>query len=63
LPFGLNDKFGWLAVPVMGFLTLILLGINEIGVEIEDPFGNDPNDLPVDQICKNINSSISEILM
>jgi putative membrane protein len=63
LPFGLNDKFGWLAVPVMGFLTLILLGINEIGVEIEDPFGNDPNDLPVDQICKNINSSIAEILL
>ncbi|MEI6140602.1 MAG: bestrophin family protein [Mariniphaga sp.] len=62
LPFGLNDKFGWLAVPVMGFLTLILLGINEIGVEIEDPFGDDPNDLPVDQICKNISSSITEIL-
>ena len=63
LPFGLNEKFGWLAIPVMGFLTLILLGINEIGVEIEDPFGDDPNDLPVDQICKNINSSISEILL
>ena len=63
LPFGLNDKFGWIAIPVMGFLTLILLGINEIGVEIEDPFGDDPNDLPVDQICKNINSSIAEILL
>ena len=25
-----------------------LFGIEEIGVEIEDPFGDDPNDLPID---------------
>ena len=63
LPFGLYDKFGWLALPVMGFITLILIGINEIGVEIEDPFGDDPNDLPVDKICENIKSNITEILL
>ena len=63
LPFGLYDKFGWMAVPVVGFLTLILIGINEIGVEIEDPFGDDPNDLPVESICKNINANITELLL
>lgn len=63
LPFGLYDKFQWLAVPAVGAIALILLGINEIGVEIEDPFGDDPNDLPVDQICANIEKNVNEILV
>jgi ion channel-forming bestrophin family protein len=27
-----------------------MFGIDEIGVEIEDPFGYDPNDLPLDAV-------------
>lgn len=63
LPFGLYEKFQWLAVPAVGAISLILLGINEIGVEIEDPFGDDPNDLPVDKICENIEKNVNEILL
>jgi ion channel-forming bestrophin family protein len=63
LPFGLYDKFHWLAVPAVGAISLILLGINEIGVEIEDPFGDDPNDLPVDKICENIEKNVNQILL
>jgi ion channel-forming bestrophin family protein len=63
LPFGLYEKFHWLAVPAVGAIALILLGINEIGVEIEDPFGDDPNDLPVDAICANIEKNVTQILM
>lgn len=63
LPFGLYDKFGWLALPVMAFITLILIGINEIGVEIEDPFGDDPNDLPVDGICETVEKNLTGILL
>ena len=36
------------------FLRVIafgMLGIEEVGVEIEDPFGDDPNDLPIENIC------------
>lgn len=63
LPFGLYDKFHWLSVPAVGAIALILLGINEIGVEIEDPFGDDPNDLPVDKICENIEKNVNQILL
>ena len=63
LPFGLYDKFQWLSIPAVGFIALILLGINEIGVEIEDPFGDDPNDLPVDAVCANIEKNVTEILL
>ena len=62
MPFGLYAQMHWLSVPAIGFIALILLGINEIGVEIEDPFGDDPNDLPVDTICENIQKNIGEIL-
>lgn len=62
LPFGLYAGLQWIAIPAIGFISLILLGINEIGVEIEDPFGVDPNDLPVDNICENIQKNIREIL-
>lgn len=62
LPFGLYDIFHWITVPVIGLIALILLGINEIGVEIEDPFGDDPNDLPMDVICENIEKNVKEIL-
>ena len=31
-----------------------MLGIEEAGVEIERPFGTDPNCLPLEQICSSI---------
>lgn len=30
--------------------------------EIEEPFGRDLNDLPMDQIAKNIDNNIKEII-
>jgi ion channel-forming bestrophin family protein len=33
-----------------------------IAEEIENPFGTDANDLPLNQICKNIQKHIGEIL-
>lgn len=62
LPFGLYDKFRWLSLPVVAVIALVLLGINEIGVEIEDPFGTDPNDLPVDAVCATVEQNVREIL-
>lgn len=35
-------------------ITLIFFGINAVGVEIEDPFGDDANDLPVDGMVKKL---------
>jgi putative membrane protein len=38
-----------------------MLGIELIGEEIEDPFGLDDNDLPVDELCDKIKANILEI--
>ena len=37
-----------------------MLGIEEAGVAIENPFGFDPNALPLESICQRIASNIAE---
>ena len=54
LPFVLVGPLGWSAPVAVAFIAFGLLGIEEIGVEIEDPFGTDPNDLPIEAICATI---------
>jgi ion channel-forming bestrophin family protein len=59
LPFAAISGFGWVQVAVSTLITFILLGIEEIGVEIEDPFGNDENDLPLERFCKTVESDLN----
>ena len=51
LPFVLAEAYGWGAIVFTFFLAYMFFGIEEIGVEIEDPFGTDANDLPLDLFC------------
>lgn len=44
----------------MAIVSFALFGIEEIGVEIENPFGYDYNDLPLEQICQGIQNNIEE---
>ncbi len=39
-----------------------LVGLEAIGEEIEDPFGQDENDLPIDAICRSLKKSVNAIL-
>jgi putative membrane protein len=58
IPFALAREFGWLAVPATCIVTFVLFGIEELGVSIEDPFGHDPNDLPLEQYCSAIDATL-----
>jgi putative membrane protein len=51
LPLVLIPLMGWTSLFVISVLGLGMLGIEEAGIEIEDPFGHDPNDLPLNRIC------------
>ena len=42
----------WLMVPSVGVLNLIFYGMNELGVEIENPFGWQLNDHNLSRFCK-----------
>ena len=54
LPFVLVPRLGWVTIQAMFVIAWAFLGIEEAGVEIEDPFGDDPNDLPIEAMCATI---------
>jgi putative membrane protein len=58
LPLALVSDFGWWTIPCTLLVAYVLFGIEEIGVEIEDPFGQDENDLPLDQFCEMIRRNV-----
>jgi putative membrane protein len=62
LPFGWVFSLGFYVVLIVPFILYVLASLELIAEEIEDPFGMDANDLPVDQICENIEKHIGEIL-
>jgi putative membrane protein len=53
---------GWLTGPVVILISFTLFGIEEIGIEIENPFGHDPNDLPLDAICATMLRNIEDLM-
>jgi putative membrane protein len=62
VPLGLVESLGWETGPAMAFVGLMFLTINEVGSEIEEPFGPDPNDLPLDFICQTIERNIEDLI-
>lgn len=54
LPFQLLIQLGWITIPATVAAAYIILGILMIGREIENPFGSDVNDLPLEVFCKQI---------
>jgi putative membrane protein len=61
LPLVLVPIMEWGAIPALMLISFGLLGIEEAGVEIEDPFGLDSNDLPLDDLCAGIAKDAREL--
>ena len=51
----------WTAV-VVGLISFAVFGIEEIGIEIENPFGRDHNDLPLDDICEAMQRNVEDLM-
>ena len=54
LPFTLVDALGLGMVPVYSMTTWLVLKIEGLAVEIENPFGTDFNDLPLEAFCLTV---------
>jgi putative membrane protein len=63
LPFGLVSDLGYWAVPISVFILYVLCSLELLAEEIEDPFGKDANDLPLDVMCENIKENVNSILL
>ncbi len=61
LPFVLVPKMDAIAILMVAGITFGLVGIEEAGVEIEDPFGTNPNDLPMEEFCDTITRDMGEL--
>ncbi len=61
LPFGFIQDMSWWCIPLMMMVFFTMIGIELIGEEIEDPFGTDVNDLPVDDLQVKIENNLEEI--
>ncbi|RUS95564.1 hypothetical protein DSM106972_090400 [Dulcicalothrix desertica PCC 7102] len=62
LPFQMVASLGWWTGFVSALISFTLFGIEAIGLEIENPFGYDANDLPLDTICKTIKRNIDDLI-
>ncbi|GIV37914.1 MAG: membrane protein [Cyclobacteriaceae bacterium] len=62
LPFGFVTTFKYLTIAAVLLITFVLLSVELISEEIEDPFGKDVNDLPTDELAGKIKENIREIL-
>ena len=62
LPFQIVDNLKWWTSPIVAILSFVLLGIEQIGNTIEEPFGHDENDLPLDDFCNTILNNIEDLI-
>ncbi|MCF0062952.1 hypothetical protein MUK70_07740 [Dyadobacter chenwenxiniae] len=62
LPIGYVFSLHFLVVPFVMFVFYILASLEVIAEEIEDPFGEDSNDLPMERICHGIQTSAHALL-
>ena len=61
LPMTFIGEFGYWSVILVVVAFYFLMSVELISEEIEDPFGKDINDLPLDELCVKIKKNIIEI--
>lgn len=62
LPLGIIDTTGAFTPAVVLLIAYAFLGLDAIGEELENPFGLDPNDLPLSTISRNIEIDLRHAL-
>lgn len=62
MPLGFITSFAYWTVPIVMFVFYVLVSIELIAEEIEEPFGLDSNDLPMEEMSLRIKQNVKEIL-
>jgi putative membrane protein len=62
LPLGYVFNLGYYVAPIVTFVFYVLASLELVAEEIEDPFGGDANDLPMDKMAGNIKKHVGEII-
>ncbi len=62
LPFGYVFSLSYYVAPVVTLVFYVLASLELIAEEIEEPFGKDANDLPMEKMTDNIQKNIYDLL-
>lgn len=62
LPFGFADMLGWLTPFATALVAYTFFGLDALGNELEEPFGDLPNDLPIGALAETIEINMREAL-
>lgn len=62
IPLSFVASFGYFSALIAVFIFYVLVSMEILAEEIEDPFGIDENDLPTDELCDKIKANVIEIL-
>jgi putative membrane protein len=62
LPVAYVISIGFFIIPLTVFVYYVLMSLEMIAEEIEDPFSNDENDIPMEAIAQNIEKSVHQIM-
>ncbi len=62
LPFALIGGLGWAAPVLVAVVAYTFFGIDKLSEHLETPFGRDPNDLPLDALCRIHEISVADAL-
>ena len=62
VPFEIVKDWTWVTSTITTFVSLILLSVDQIASEIEEPFGHNLNDLPLDEICNTILQNTEDLI-
>jgi len=62
LPFGLASSLGWATPVLSAVLAYAFFGLDQLGEEMEEPFGTEPNDLPLDAMVRIIEIDQLDVL-
>lgn len=60
-PFGWLNAFGILIIPMMLMIVYVLLGLEILSEELEEPFNICDNGLNLEEICRNIQLNVEQI--
>lgn len=62
LPVGFVFSMGYFVILAVPFIFYVLASLELIAETIENPFGTDPDDLPMEQLTNNIEKAVNEIM-
>ncbi|SEN80516.1 putative membrane protein [bacterium A37T11] len=62
LPLGYVVSMGYFVMATVPFIFYVMASLEVIAESIEDPFGTDPDDLPIEKMVNNIGIHVAEII-